>query len=392
MTAVENGADSVYFGVKGLNMRNLAENFDVVELKKVMRYLHDRKKRGYLALNVIVYDSEINKVKKILLAAKAAKVDAVILWDMAVLDLAKKIGLPIHLSTQASVANRAAVSAYARLGVRRIVLARECALPDIKKIVRYLTMNKIRCDIETFIHGAMCVSISGRCFMSQAAFARSANRGECIQPCRREYLIKDVQEDKEFVLGQDYVLSPKDLCAIDFIDQLIKSGIRAFKIEGRMRPPEYIKTVVAAYRAAIDAYFAGELTAPLKADLRRKLGEVYNRGFSDGFYFGPPRKAWGHKLEHTCKKVLIGEVRNFYSKLGVVDVIIQNKGMKVGDQILVIGKSTSAQTMIVGEIQREHKFVQQALKGEAVGLKVAFAAKPKDKIYLWQAPKSAVSS
>jgi len=303
LTAVENGADSVYFGIQGLNMRNLAGNFQVSELKKIMHYLHRHHKKGYLALNVIVYDQDIRQVERILKAAKAAQVDAVILWDMAVMSLAKKIGLRVHLSTQASVANSAALKFYHSLSVRRVVLARECTLADIRQITRTLKRGRIKCEIETFVHGAMCVSISGRCFLSQEAFGKSANRGECHQPCRREYLIREADGDNEYLLGQDYVLSPKDLCAIELVDDLIRAGVRSFKIEGRMRSPEYIKVVTRAYRRAIDAFANGKLTDQLKQEFKAELASVYNRGFSTGFFFGTPAPEVSRKLEHTIKTV-----------------------------------------------------------------------------------------
>lgn len=384
-TAVENGADAVYFGVKDFSMRNLAENFDIAQLKEVTRYLHTHKKKAYLALNVIVYDFELDKVRKILQAAKAAHVDAVILWDLAVMAIAKKMKLTVHLSTQASVANHEALSFYSRLGARRIVLARECSLSDIQHMARFIKRKKIRCELETFIHGAMCVSISGRCFMSQEIFKKSANRGECVQPCRREYVIKERDGESEFILGQDYVLSPKDLCTIDFIDELIGAGVTNFKIEGRRRSAEYIKVVTSVYRRAIDAYFAGELTDALKKDLRQELGMVYNRGFSSGFYFGDPSTDVSRRLEHLNQKIYVGEVRNFYGKIMVADVMIQDSGLTVGDQILVAGKDSAVQVTRVIEMQKEHRSIQKASRGEKIGIKLPFVVRAKDKIFLWQA-------
>ena len=258
--AIEAGCDSVYFGVKGLSMRNLATNFDILEIKKLMSTLHKHGKKGYLALNVIIYNKEINKIKKILKEAKVARVDAIILWDMAVFSIAKELGLKIHLSTQASISNFLALKNYCQQGTKRVVLARENSLSDIKAIASKIKKEKLTCQIETFIHGAMCLSVSGRCFLSEYSFSKSANRGECIQPCRREYIIYDTQGDCQYLAGKDYLLSPKDLCTIDFIDKLIEAGIDAFKIEGRIRSPEYVRVVTSAYRRAIDAYFSGKLT------------------------------------------------------------------------------------------------------------------------------------
>ena len=365
-------------------MRNLASNFDILEIKKVVALLHKNKKKGYLALNVIVYDKEISKVKGILQEAKKAKVDGVILWDMAAFSLAKELGLGIHLSTQASVSNFSALKKYSLLGIRRVVLARECRLADIKNIIGAIKKEKIDCQIETFIHGAMCVSISGRCFLSQYSFSKSANRGECLQPCRREFTISDTQGDSQYIIGQDYLLSPKDLCTIDFIDDLIKAGIDAFKIEGRIRSPEYIKVVTKTYRKAIDAFFANKLTKDLKSKLKQELKKVYNRGFSQGFYFEDPSKDICRDLENTYEKVYAGEVIKFYKKIRVAEVLVRNEPIKKGERILCIGKNTPASFAVAGDIQINHEFVDSIERGERGGLKLPFEAKRKDKVFIWR--------
>ena len=292
-SAVEAGADAVYFGIKSLNMRHSASNFDVLEVKKVMDFLKSKGKRGYLTLNVIIYENEIEKVRKVLEVASSSGVDAVILWDMAVLSIAKEVGLKVHLSTQASVSNFTAFKHYASLGVERIVLARECSLEDIRNISRRAREENLNCKIETFVHGAMCVSVSGRCFLSQHTFGKSANRGQCIQPCRREYAITDTEGECQYLLGEDYIMSAKDLCTMEFIDDLLGAGIDAFKIEGRMRPSEYTGIVTASYRKAIDAYFKGELDESLKKELFGALTRVFNRGFTRGFFFGSPDDTGG---------------------------------------------------------------------------------------------------
>ncbi|HSV43612.1 MAG TPA: peptidase U32 family protein, partial [Candidatus Bathyarchaeia archaeon] len=339
--AVESGADAVYFGVKGMNMRHLAANFHLNELPKVMDFLHGRRKKGYLTLNTVMLPSDLERAQKILEKAKTAGIDAVILWDMAVFRMAKALGLRIHVSTQASVANPDAVQWYARQGAKQIVLARECTLADIRKIIRTLKKDRIACRIETFVHGAMCVSVSGRCFLSQETFGLSANQGKCLQPCRREYAIRDTEGECEYVVGTDYVLSPKDLCTIEFIDELIKSGIASFKIEGRMRAPEYVRVVTQCYRQAIDAYFSGELTDALKVILMAKLREVYHRGFSSGFFFGQPdNEAWSKGLEHTREKVFAGEVTRFFKKILVAEVRLLSAPLVKGDRLVIIGHQT----------------------------------------------------
>lgn len=384
-TAVSAGASSVYFGVKTLNMRHEASNFDLLEIKKVVEFLHKNGRKGYLTINTVILENERVKLEKILKTAKAAKVDAVILWDAAALSLAKKHGLRVHLSTQASVANIEAVAFYAKVGVKRIVLARECTLHDIAHIAAEIKRRKIPCEIETFIHGAMCVSISGRCFLSEFSFDKSANRGECLQPCRREYNIRDIENEVEYILGKDYVLSPKDLCTIDFIDELIKSGVAAFKIEGRMRSPEYIRETVKAYRAALEAFAQGKLTVKLKAELKKELAKVYNRGFSSGFYFGTPgKKDMSQALGHSHEKVYLGEVKKFYKNISVADIRVQNGSLKKGDELLFIGRTTPALQTRVQEMQSDHQFVDEATKGTAVGVKLPFPVRPKDKVFLWK--------
>ncbi|MBP7088383.1 MAG: U32 family peptidase [Candidatus Omnitrophica bacterium] len=382
-SALEAGADSVYFGVKGLNMRNLARNFDLSEMKKIMAILHKGGKKGYLTLNVIIYNKELNRVKQILKEAKKAGVDAIILWDLGVLAIAKEMGFKIHLSTQASVANILALKYYYQQGVKRVILARECSLAEIKNIISNLKKDKIACQIETFIHGAMCISISGRCLLSQYSFGKSANRGECLQPCRREFTITD-SDNYQYIIGKDYLLSSKDLCTIDFIEPLIKSGISAFKIEGRRRSSEYIKIVTSVYRRAIDCFFSGKLDSILKKELKEELISAYNRGFCDGFYWGIPKDSLSRTPESNYEKIFIGQVKKFYKKINVAEIKVLNESLKKDSQILCVGKTTPASFARVYDIQINHKFVDILLKGQTGGVKLPFIARSNDKVFLWQ--------
>ena len=386
-SAISAGADAVYFGAKGMNMRHAADNFDILEIKKVMDLLHGEGKKGYLALNVIVYDNELEKVRQILTEAAEAGVDAVILWDMAVLAIAKELGLKVHLSTQASAANFEAVKHYASMGVKRVVLARECGLGDIENIVKKIRENDVDCEIETFVHGAMCVSLSGRCFLSQESFGRSANRGDCIQPCRREFTIRDESAETEdgcgYILGEDYILSPQDLCTIEHIDRLIAAGINSFKIEGRMRPPEYVKTVTSAYREAVDAFFDGRLDDGLKKELLNKVKASFNRGFSTGFYFGRPDDLGGFS-QGEYEKTYLGEVTKFYDNIDVAEIKLQTGSVTRGQTLLISGKKTPALFFTVNEMQVEHDPVDSAEKGSSVGIKLPFKVKAKDKVFLWK--------
>ncbi|MBU0683580.1 MAG: U32 family peptidase [Candidatus Omnitrophota bacterium] len=382
-SAVESGADAVYFGIKGINMRHSADNFDVLEIKKVMKVLHENGVKGYLALNVVVYDSEISKIKRILKEAKKSKVDAVILFDAAVLSLSKNAGLKMHLSTQASVSNFESVKFFSAIGIKRIVLARECTLEGIRDIIKKCRKEKVDCEIETFVHGAMCVSISGRCFLSHQSFLKSANRGECIQPCRREFIITDRDNECDYVLGENYLLSPRDLCTMKFIDVLLKSGINAFKIEGRMRSPEYVRIVTSAYRRAIDAFMAGNLTEDLKEKLFQELKCAFNRGFEEGFYFGTPG-GLGETAESLYEKSYVGEVIKFYKKISVAEISVMSGELKKGDKILITGKRTPAGFAEVKEMEIKHKSVDVVGKGTYVGIKLPFLVCPKDKVFLWR--------
>lgn len=386
-SAVKSGCDAVYFGIKGLNMRDSAGNFDILEMNKVMELLHGLGKKGFLALNVILYEKEIEKARKILERAAASGVDGVILWDMAVLNMARDLGLEIHLSTQASVSNFEAVKYFSSLGVKRIVLARECTLGDIRSIKQKMTEEKIGCELETFIHGAMCVSVSGRCFLSQHTFGRSANRGECLQPCRREFMVTDVDEEARYILQQDRVLSPRDLCALPFIEKLIEAGVDSFKIEGRMRPPEYVSIVTRVYRTALDAYLSGNLTDKLKGGLMGDLEKTFNRGFEEGFFFGEPGELGRDMQERDYEKVFLGEVLKYYNKINVAEIQLKHGGLSVGDEILIYGKTTPAAFAVVEEMEIRHSKVESVEKGNEVGLKLPFTVRPKDKVFLWRKEK-----
>jgi putative protease len=295
--------------------------------------------------------------------------------------------LPVHLSTQASVANKEAVDFFSGLGVKRIVLARECSLAQIAAIKDHIKKKKISCEIETFIHGAMCLSISGRCFLSEYSFGKSANQGECLQPCRRHYTIIDKEDEISYRIGNDYILSPKDLCTIDILDHLVRAGIDAFKIEGRMKSPEYVKVVTAAYRKGIDAVLDKRYSTGLKRSLGEELAKVYNRGFSTGFLFGQPRDAVSTNLKHNYEKIFVGKVTKFFKRISVAQISILDSPLKVNDTIMLIGKKTAARTAKVGEMEYRHRPRKKAVRGETVGVKIPFAAKLNDKVFIWRKKK-----
>ncbi|MFC1800981.1 peptidase U32 family protein [Nanoarchaeota archaeon] len=377
--AIKAGADSVYLGVQGLNMRAAARNFSLEELEKVVKRAHKDKVRVYLTVNTIVYDDEIEKIKKVLKGAKKAKVDAIICWDLAVISEAKKLNLEIHLSTQASVSNFESLKLFYKLGVRRFVLAREISLDQIKEIKKKIKKEKLKVEIEVFIHGAMCVSVSGRCFMSQFSFGKSANRGGCWQPCRREYLVKDIEGGVEFKLGNNFVMSPKDLCTIEFIDKLVEAGIDVFKIEGRNRSPEYVKTVVSAYRKVIDNPKDKKI---IKQQLK-KLKTVYNKGFSSGFFLGKPINEWSgvEGSKATEKKVYVGKVLNYYSKVKVAEIILEASDLKIGDRIMFQGNKTGVVEEKVKSLEVDKKKVKKISKGKSVGIKIKGKVRENDQVY-----------
>ncbi len=382
LTALESGADAVYFGVKSLNMRAEAANFEIDELKKVMQVILAAGKKGYLTLNTIIFTDELKKLERILVAAKESKVNAVIAWDMAVISLAKKVGIDVHLSTQASVANFESAKFFYNQGINRIVLARECSLDNIINMRKMLMREKIPLELEVFIHGAQCVSVSGRCFLSYVACGKSANRGECVQQCRRKYFVKDKENDTEYIVGKDYILSARDLCTIMFIDKLIDAGISSFKIEGRMRTPEYNKIVVSSYRRALDAYANGELTLKLKKELFAKLQESYNRGFSTGFFLGQALDIGSDEASSGFEKTYLGEVVKYYSKLQVAAVRVRNDYLSDGQMILVYGKTTPVINFEVANLQVDGVNVSKAQKGQTVSFKVPSVVRQKDKVFL----------
>ena len=379
-TAVSNGADAIYFGLDKLNMRAKAANFTVDELPKLVLFCKEHNVLTYLALNTIVFEEELVELEEIIVAAKNNKVDRIICSDLAVADLCYKHQMPFCISTQSSISNSLAADVYKRMGAVRIVLARECSLEEIKKI-----RTKTDLEIEAFVHGAMCIAVSGRCFMSHHLFGKSANRGECIQPCRREFEVYDPAIGKSLVVGEDYIMSPKDLCTIEFIDQLIEAGINSFKIEGRKRAPEYVAKAVAVYRQAIDLYFEGNLTEEKKKDLLTELKKVYNRGFSSGFYFGIPSSeeyAGVEGSKATTRKSYVGKVLNYYKDIEVAHILIESGQIKIGDEILIMGETTGVLEIKLEKMIVNDKEEQTAKRGDEITIKVASLVRRNDKIYL----------
>jgi putative protease len=377
--AVSSGADAVYFGVDKLNMRVKAKNFTVDDLQNISSFCKENNVKTYLTLNSIIFEDELEEAERIILKAKEASIDMIICWDLAVSEICSRHNYPFAISTQGSISNSLAANVYKRLGAVRIVLARECSLEEIKKIRLNTDL-----EIETFVHGAMCIAISGRCFISHHLFGQSANRGSCLQPCRREFEVFDSATEKSLIIGEDYVISPKDLCTIEFIDQLIEAGINSLKIEGRKRAPEYVAKVVSVYRKAIDMYFEGKLTQDKKKEFLAELETVYNRGFSSGFYFNVPSSedyAGVEGSKATTKKVYLGKVLNYYKQPEVAYILIESGKIKSGDKILIMGETTGIveteiKQLIVNEIEST-----EAFKGDEATIKLPFLVRRNDKVY-----------
>jgi putative protease len=372
VSAINAGADAVYFGLKEFSMRQNAKNFTIKDLNRIKKMCSSKKIKMYITINTIIYDKELKKVGGIIKNIKN-KVDAVICWDFSVINLCRKYKIPFHISTQASVSNLESAKFYKSLGAERIVLARELNLKQIKKISRII-------EVECFAHGAMCVAVSGRCFTSQFLFNKSANRGECIHPCRRSYSIRDLQEGYELKLKNNKVMSAKDLCTLPFIEKLKKAGITAFKIEGRNRDPKYADAVVRVYRKALDKKLSKKETSHLMEELKK----VYNRGFSSGFYLGIPTSDDFATIEHSAakeKKHFIGKVLHYYPNIGVATIKLVSK-LKINEDILFIGKFTGVKSTKIDSIQIKHQPIDFAEKGQEIGIKIPFVVRKGDEVYL----------
>jgi len=364
--AVVAGADAVYFGVRGFNMRDAASNFGVGDFKKIREIcsrLDSKHQTGqwvkmYLTLNIVMYDSELGRIEKIVKAAKKY-VDAIICWDLAVIELCRKYKIPFHVSTQASVSNVAAAKFYKKLGAERIVLARELNLKQIKKISKIIS-------VECFAHGAMCVAVSGRCFMSQYTHGLSANRGKCAQLCRRAWHVKD-DNGNELKLENSRVMSAKDLCTLPFVEKMKKAGIISFKIEGRNRSPEYVYTVVSEYRKALDKKLSrAEIVAGIN-----NLKKVYHRGFSSGFYLRMPTAddfSFSENGEQEERKEFVGKVYKYWPKAGACSVRMNAGKLKVGDEVYLISDSSPIVRSRVKSIEFKGKGVESVVKGQEVGV------------------------
>ncbi|MEE0520266.1 MAG: peptidase U32 family protein [Bacteroidaceae bacterium] len=392
--AIKAGANSIYFGIGKLNMRSHSANaFTIDDLKEIAAVCHESGVKSYLTVNTIIYGEDIPVMREIVDAAKEAGISAVIASDVAVMSYCCEIGQEVHLSTQLNISNIEALKFYAQFA-DVVVLARELNMWQVRDIYQQIIEQDVRgpkgelIRIEMFCHGALCMAISGKCYLSLQNAGRSANRGECVQICRRGYEVTDLETGTKLDVDNKYIMSPRDLKTIRFIDVMMNAGVRVFKIEGRARGPEYVYTVVRAYDEAINAVIAGTFADDDKAkdEWDNQLSTVFNRGFWDGYYQGQKLGEWcevyGSKA--TEKKVYVGKCMKYFSKIGVAEFLIENACIHVGDKILVTGPTTGALMQPCEEIRFDLQPVEVATKGQHVSIKVSERVRPNDKLYLLQ--------
>jgi len=389
MGAIQGGAGSVYFGVGQMNMRSRsAANFTLTDLEKITAICKEAGVRSYLTLNTIIYDNEVEEMHQLIDAAKTNGVNAVIASDLSVLEYALLVGLEIHISTQCNITNLQAVKFYSRYA-DVMVTARELKLSQVGAIIRAIKEQNITgpsgelVQIEIFAHGALCMAVSGKCYISLDNFNESANRGACLQPCRREYNVKDLDNEVDLNIDSKYIMSPKDLKTIDFLDQILAAGVRVLKIEGRGRSAEYVKTVTETYKAAADAYFEGTFTPENIALWNQKLASVYNRGFWDGYYLGQKMGEWSDRYgsQATRRKIYVGKITNYFTKIDVAEVKVETHTLDVGDNIMIIGPTTGVYEARLEEIRFELESVPTVVKGQLCSIPVTGIVRRNDKLY-----------
>ena len=391
MAAIQAGAGSVYFGVGEMNMRaRSSANFTLEDLEKIAQICKENHVLSYLTVNTVVYNREINEMQILLDTAKKCSISAIIASDMAVMNYCKQIGLEIHISTQCNITNIEAVKFYAQFA-DVMVLARETELKDVKQIVKQIQEENIcgpkggLVQIEMFIHGALCMAVSGKCYISLDNFNYSANRGACLQPCRRGYLVKDVDSEIELAIENQYIMSPKDLCTVGFLDKILNAGVTVLKIEGRGRSPEYVKMVTQCYHEAIESVQNQTYTKEKTEDWIARLRSVYNRDFWDGYYLGQKVGEWtqNYGSQATRTKQYVGKITNYFSKLQVAEILIETNEIVVGDEIMVFGPTSGVVDVKVDEIRVALESVTQAGKGAYCSIPVQELVRRNDKVYKW---------
>ena len=390
MAAIMAGADSVYFGIGTLNMRARSSvNFTLRDLVRISRTCRKYDVRCYLTLNTVIYDAEIKEMRKIVDSAKKNGITAIIASDQAVIQYAFSTGMPVHMSTQANISNITAVIYWSHFA-DELVTARELSLEQVTAITRQIRRQKITgpsgnlVQIEAFAHGALCMAISGKCYLSLDQYNSSANRGACYQLCRRPYRVTDIDGEFELAVDNQYIMSPKDLCTIGFLDKVIGAGISVLKIEGRGRSPEYVGTVVKCYREAVDAVLDGTYSPALVEKWMKQLEQVYNRGFWDGYYLGRRMGEWStrHGSIATRHKEYVGKVTNYFTKLQVAEISMESGELAPGDHIYIQGPTTGSVEVTIPEIRVDLKPVKKAVKGNRCSIEIPTFLRRADKVYL----------
>lgn len=387
--AIQAGADSIYFGIENLNMRSRsASAFTIDDLREIAGVCNDHGMKSYLTVNVIIYDNDMEQMRTIVRAAKEAGISAVIASDVSVMNFARSIGQEVHLSTQLNITNIESLKFYA-LFADVVVLARELNLDQVAEIYRQIKEENI-CGpngelirIEMFCHGALCMAVSGKCYLSLHEMNSSANRGACMQVCRRGYTVRDKDTDVELEIDNEYIMSPKDLKTIHFMNKMMDAGVKVFKIEGRARGPEYVKTVVECYKEAIQACVDRQFTDEKIAAWDERLRTVFNRGFWDGYYLGQRLGEWSKNYgsEATEKKVYVGKGIKYFSNIGVAEFQVEAAELKVGDKILITGPTTGAVYATLDEARVDLKPVDTVKQGERFSFKIADKIRPSDKLF-----------
>ena len=387
--AIQGGANSVYFGIEQLNMRaKSSNNFTTEDLREIVRICNENDIKSYLTVNTIIYDHDIGLMKQIIDIAKESGLSAIIASDQAVMNYANSMGVEVHISTQLNVSNIETLKFYAHFA-DVVVLARELSLKQVAHITKAIEKKQIKgpsgklIKIEIFAHGALCMAVSGKCYLSLHEQNSSANRGACLQTCRKAYVVTEKETGFELEIDNEYIMSPKDLMTINFINKILDAGVTVLKIEGRARPPEYVKIVTQAYREAVDSHFEGTYTQEKIDAWIKQLTTVFNRGFWDGYYLGRELGEWSkdYGSKATKKKEFIGRGTNYFSKIGVAEFHIQSGNLKLGDEILITGPTTGVIQMTVKELRYEEKPVNEVTKGQVISTPVAEKVRRADKLY-----------
>jgi U32 family peptidase len=391
MAAIQGKADAVYFGIGHLNMRSKSTlNFTSEDLVRISEICRENNIRSYITLNSVIFDEELDIMHEIIDNANKAGINAIIASDQAAIQYAARTGMEVHMSTQTNITNIEAVRYYSKYA-DVMVTARELNLGQVKAIIDKIEKDQIKgphgqpVKIEVFAHGALCMAVSGKCYLSLDNFNSSANRGACLQVCRRPYTVFDRDGEIELSIDNQYIMSPKDLKTIDFIDKILDAGVKVLKIEGRGRSPEYVKTVTRCYREAVDAFCEGTFTPEKLGIWNLELGTVYNRGFWDGYYLGRKMGEWAGQYgsQASMKKVYVGKIMNYFSKAGIAELKVEAQPLQKGDEILVIGPTTGVVKERVHEIMVDELMVDEAVKGDLCTLPVGTFLRPSDKLYKW---------